>query len=422
MSTIGPYDYWAIEYAYKPIAPEQEKEELARIAARSKEPELAFANDIDAGFGGSAEGMDPEVNRRDLGADPLEFAVRRLKLSRELWDRLQTRTLKPGESYDVLRRNVIAGLNQVGLATNVSAKHIGGVVYVRDHAGSGRDPFTPVPAAKQRAALKLLADGLFSVDSFRMKPEFLRRLTVDQFDRFRDDAPSAAIAPDFSLSDRVLSIQRAALDQVLCDAVARRIVESPLRFASDGMALSLSELYDSVQDAIWSELKTGRDIDPLRRNLQREHLKRLAGTMIRSSSAVHADARALQRENARRLLAQLKVGASPSGNFQGSPGASGGVRQYARGNAEGPAATPAVVSTSGRRERQRMPPVSGRSRLRAHGKSRRMNPPCSPATAFDCPFRFTRQRRTDPVAARQPRARQSLWSAGRKPAPAGNRV
>lgn len=307
MSTIGPYDYWAIEYAYKPIAPEQEKDELARIAARSKEPELAFANDIDAGFGGAGEGMDPEVNRRDLGADPLEFAVRRLKLSRELWDRLQTRTLKPGESYDVLRRNLIAGLNQVGLATNVSAKHIGGVVYVRDHAGSGRDPFTPVPADKQRAALKLLADGLFSVDSFRMKPEFLRRLTVDQFDRFRDDAPSAAIAPDFSLSDRVLAIQRATLDQVLSDAVARRIVESPLRFTSDGMALSLAELYDSVQDSIWSELKTGSDIDPLRRNLQREHLKRLAGTMIRSSSAVHADARALQRENARRLLAQLKA-------------------------------------------------------------------------------------------------------------------
>jgi hypothetical protein len=307
MSTIGPYDYWAIEYAYKPIAPEQEKEELARIAARSKEPELAFANDIDAGFGGASEGMDPQVNRRDLGADPLEFAVRRLKLSRELWDRLQARTLKPGESYDALRRSLISGLGQVGLATNISAKHIGGVVYVRDHAGSGRDPFTPVPADRQRAALKLLADGLFSVDSFRMKPEFLRKLTVDQFDRFRDDAGASAIAPDFSLSDRVLSIQRAALDQVLSDAVARRIVESPLRFAGDGMALSLAELYDSVQDAIWSELKTGSDIDPLRRNLQREHLKRLGGTMIRASSAVHADARALQRENARTLLAQLKV-------------------------------------------------------------------------------------------------------------------
>ncbi|HEU4621515.1 MAG TPA: zinc-dependent metalloprotease, partial [Burkholderiaceae bacterium] len=34
-STLGPYDYWAIEYAYKPIAPEREAEELATIAARA---------------------------------------------------------------------------------------------------------------------------------------------------------------------------------------------------------------------------------------------------------------------------------------------------------------------------------------------------------------------------------------------------
>jgi hypothetical protein len=52
MSTLGPYDYWAIEYAYKPIAPEAEAAELAKIAARSTEPRLAFANDEDAGIPG----------------------------------------------------------------------------------------------------------------------------------------------------------------------------------------------------------------------------------------------------------------------------------------------------------------------------------------------------------------------------------
>ena len=307
MSTIGPYDYWAIEYAYKPIAPEREKEELAAIASRSKEPELAFGNDLDAGFGGSVEGMDPQVNRRDLGSDPLAYASHRLKLSRELWDRLQTRQLKPGERYDFLRRSLVAGLNQVGLATNVSSKFIGGVVYVRDHAGSGRDPFTPVPADQQRAALKLLADGLFSVDSFRMKPEFLRRLTIDQFDRVRDDFSAATIAPDFPVGDRVLAIQRAALDQVLSDATARRVVEAPLRYSDARMALSLSELYDTIQDSIWSELRTASEIDPMRRNLQREHLKRLAATLVRAAPNAHADARALQRENAKRLLAQIKA-------------------------------------------------------------------------------------------------------------------
>ena len=43
--------------------------------------------------------------------------------------------------------------------------------------------------------------------------------------------------------------------------------------------------------------------------------------MVRPSSAVHADARSLQRENARRLLAQIKVA-------QGRPGMSREARAH----------------------------------------------------------------------------------------------
>jgi len=312
MPTIGPYDYWAIEYAYKPTAPEQEKAELAKIAARSDEPLLAFANDVDAGFGGLAEGMDPQVNRRDLGSDPLEFATRRLKLSRELWNRLQDRQLRPGQSYEVLRRNFVAGLTQLGNSGAVAAKYVGGVVYVRDHAGSGREPFTPVSPEKQRAALKLITDGLLSVDSFRLRPEFVRRLTVDQFDRGREDAGLSAISPDISLSDRMLGVQRALLDQLLSDKVATRIEESAYRRSKSSEAFHLSELYDTLQTAVWSELKTGRDITPFRRNLQREYLRRVASTILHPSPSDHADARALQRANAKQLLAQLKGAKSRS--------------------------------------------------------------------------------------------------------------
>ena len=307
MRGIGPYDYWAIEYAYKPLPPEREKEDLAKIAARSTEPQLAFGNDLDAGFGGSAEGMDPQVNRRDLGSDPLEYATRRLKLSRELWDRLQTRQLKPGESYEMLRRNFLSGLTQVGNATTVAAKYVGGVVYVRDHAGSGRDPFTPIPIERQREALKQIADGLLSVDSFRLRPDFVRRLTINQFERFRDDADASVINPDISLTGRMLAVQRSVLDQLMSDSVATRIEEGAYRQTRSEHGFRLSELYDTLQDAIWSELKSGRDISVFRRNLQREHLRRVAGMLLRSSQTVQADARALQRENAKQLLVLIKA-------------------------------------------------------------------------------------------------------------------
>src|SRR5437868_8937026 len=70
-TTIGPYDYWAIEYGYKDVPQDGEATELKRIASRSSEPLLAFATDEDAAFA-----IDPEANQADLGNDPLEFAQR----------------------------------------------------------------------------------------------------------------------------------------------------------------------------------------------------------------------------------------------------------------------------------------------------------------------------------------------------------
>ena len=68
----------------------------------------------------------------------------------------------------------------------------------------------------------------------------------------------------------------------------------------------LSELYDTLQGSIWSELKTGREVTPMRRNLQREHLRRVAGALLRPSGSVPADARSLQRMNAIQLASEIR--------------------------------------------------------------------------------------------------------------------
>ena len=49
-------------------------------------------------------------------------------------------------------------------------------------------------------------------------------------------------------------------------------------------------MYATLQNAVWSELKSGQEIDPLRRNLQREHLKRLQALLTRGAPGVPADA------------------------------------------------------------------------------------------------------------------------------------
>jgi hypothetical protein len=314
-STLGPYDYWAIEYAYKPIDAAKEKDELLKIASRSKEPLLAFANDLDAGLG-NVEGMDPQVTRRDLGSDPLAFAERRMLLSRELIDRLQERTLKPGEQFDNLRRNFISANAQIALATTVATKYVGGVVHYRDHADSGRAALNPVPAATQRKALKLVTDGLFRSESFKLKPEFVARLVPDQFDRWFSNSTnlSAIVNPDASISGAVLALQRGALDHLMSDAVAARVLDAPSKMTDAKQAMPLSEIYDTVQGAIWSELAKGGDINPLRRNLQREHVRRLVNMLTKPAPTTPADAKSLQRMNAQQLVAGIKGAMGKAGN------------------------------------------------------------------------------------------------------------
>jgi hypothetical protein len=306
---LGPYDFWAVEYGYKPLDGAHEREELAKIAARgSKEPWLAYGTDEDAAIGGSPQGMDPTVNVWDLSSSPLGYYRKRLALSRELWARLQAKQLAAGETYDGLRRSFLAGFNQLARGLVPATKYIGGIVQVRDRAGSGRLPYTPVPAGEQREALKILSEGMFSVESFQFKPEFLSSLPYSRLDYFDAMSQGANVTsqPMISLPATVLGMQRQVLDQVMSDVVAERVIESQGLVKDPKEALSLSELYDTLQDAIWSELKTGRDITPMRRNLQREHLRRMVTMLLRATPGTPADARSLMRMDAEALATQIR--------------------------------------------------------------------------------------------------------------------
>ena len=307
MSTLGPYDYWAIEYAYKELPASStasaaaEREALEKIAARSNEPMLAYGTDEE--LAGDLDGMDPEVNSRDIGADPLAFAERRVQLSRELFDRLQSRQLPAGESFDVLTRNLTGGLRQLGVAYELAAKYVGGVVYLRDQAGSNRAPLTPVPAAKQRAALSLISTSLFSADGFNLKPEFVSRLTDNTLDR--------GYAPpiDKSLDATLLGLQTQTLDRLLSIRVAERIQNAPGKLSAPASALTLDELYTTITRSIWGEGIAAIDATPARRALQREHVRRITAAIVKPGiGAAAGDARALHRATAKMLLAKAQIG------------------------------------------------------------------------------------------------------------------
>jgi len=307
---LGPYDYWAIEYGYKPIAPEQEAAELQRIAARSNEPQLAYGTDED-----NFLGVDPETLHFDLGNDPVAFAKKRFQIARDLIQRQESRELKPEADYSVLRRSIGFALRDAARASGILARQVGGVRTLRDYPGSGRDPLVPVSAASQREALDLLANGVLAADSFVLSPTLQRRLAPSFQERrdalFAGDGP---VATDYSLTTVVLDMQRALLGALMNDTVAQRLLDSEGKGDNTAPPLRLSELYQRLVGEVWSELRTPNgDIAGPRRELQREHVNRLSGLLLRPSSLSRADARSLVRMQSQELLGRIQAASARKG-------------------------------------------------------------------------------------------------------------
>jgi hypothetical protein len=317
-TTLGPYDFWAIEYAYKPTTPgatkEQESAELQRIAARSAEPALAYGTDED-----NFLGIDPESLHFDLGDDPVGFAAKRIEIARELIARQETRELKPDANYAVLRRAVSYAVRDAGRAAGILARQIGGIRTLRDHPGSGRDPLVPVPAAVQRRALDVLASGVLSAGSFKISPALQRRLAPDFNERIEAlYSGAASVATDYSLVSAVLDMQRALLAQLMSEGVASRLLDSEGKVdvrAVDGSVdtLRLSELYSRLTREVWSELGQSGDISAPRRELQREYMNRLASMLLRPGAVSRADARGLLRLQAQQLLTRINAAGKRGG-------------------------------------------------------------------------------------------------------------
>jgi len=313
-STLGPYDYWAIEFAYKPLpeglSPAEEKAALEKIAARSAEPQLAYGTDED-----NFLGIDPESLQNDLGNDAIGFAKKRIAIAQDLLKRQESRQLRPDQDYNLLKRSVSYAIRDVARAANVLSRQIGGVRTVRDAPGTGRDPLAPVPVADQREALDVITGSLLSAESLRVSPTLQRKLATDFSERWEairggEGSPQT----DYSPSEQVLGLQRALLAVLMSDTVATRLLESSEKApAGAGRALRMPELYSRLSQAVWSELDGNGDIAPLRREVQRDHVNRIAAMLLRPGASARSDTRSIVRAQAKVLLERIRAAGHRAG-------------------------------------------------------------------------------------------------------------
>jgi hypothetical protein len=181
---------------------------------------------------------------------------------------------------------------------------------LRDFPGSGRDPLQPVAADVQRRALDLIAGAVLAPDGLALSAPLQRRLAPDFLDR-----AEFALPTDYSVPQRLFELQRAVLAYLMSEGIAGRILDSVGKFDRSAEAFQLRELYGRLQSDVWNELDArprgaagaGLAIAPTRRELQREHVNRLAVALLRPGG--RADARGILRQQARELLGRLEPAA-----------------------------------------------------------------------------------------------------------------
>jgi hypothetical protein len=94
-----------------------------------------------------------------------------------------------------------------------------------------------------------------------------------------------------------------------------RILDSEVKVKSPDEAFGLGLLFTELQDSIWAETKApgaALNIDSYRRSLQRAHLRKLVGMVLREAG-VPEDAQTLSRQNLIALRSQLQAAVGKPG-------------------------------------------------------------------------------------------------------------
>jgi hypothetical protein len=262
---FGPYDLFAIEWGYKQftniavvdgkriqqvMSSDTEWSRLDQLAAQQvTNPVLRFGGEDDAAA------VDPQVGMHVVGEDPIEATDLGLLNIDRVMPMLIPGTTQLGGSYARMAEMYETLITQRHRELLAVAKVVGGVEETRYQAGRGSTPpFQPVPAVRQRAAVKFLVDRAFPTPSALLDRDVLYRM-----------APYGGAN---ALQGSNVQLLRRLIDPGVFERMAEARELDPATKGYTGIDM----LYD-LNDGLFRELGAPAPVIELyRRNLQRNYV------------------------------------------------------------------------------------------------------------------------------------------------------
>ncbi|WP_413176038.1 zinc-dependent metalloprotease [Anabaena azotica] len=301
---VGIYDIWAIQYGYTAFGAKSsmaEKPFLEEIAKQSEKPELSYSPDEDT------SSIDPTSAPWDNSSNVLIYSQWQLDNSLIMWERLNQGYPISGESYSDLRERFDTIFGNYLQQLYYTTKYIGGQSFYRVHPGEnqGRLPFVAVPVEQQRQALATLQKYVFAEDALKFSPELINKLAPERWLHWGSSPTRGRL--DYPVHDLVLFVQSTVLSDLLSGDRLSRMKDIELK-SQKGAALSLPELFGTLQTGIWTEVlqpKGKLKISSLRRGLQRQYVNFLSAMVLRKVD-VPEDARTLAWYKLKQLNGELR--------------------------------------------------------------------------------------------------------------------
>jgi len=255
MPNIGVYDKHAIRWGYRPIldakTPYDEKATLDKwILDHADDPMYRF---------GQYNGIDPSAQTEDLGDDAIKASNYGIANLKRIVPKLIEWTSKDGETFGDLSEMYGHVVSQYNRYMGHVTTNIGGVYKHTKTADQAGDVFSTVDKAYQKNALAFLNKELFNTPSWLIDEDIINKTEFN------------------GVTERIRGIQARTLNNILNLTRMMRMIDNETLNGSD--AYTLTSMMTDLRNGIWSEVRSGRNIDTYRRNLQRAHVERLATLM-----------------------------------------------------------------------------------------------------------------------------------------------
>ena len=277
---IGPYDYHAIAYGYKPM-PDANSWQAERpmlnkmIKAKADDPRFRF---------GISDRIDPSAQTEDLGDDAILASDLGIKNLKRIVPKLNEWMAEDGEDFDNLEEVYNNVIGQLRRYTGHVSSNVGGVYGWQRTSDENKVVYETVPAAKQKAAVDFINRQIFKTPEWLLDEAILSRISAS------------------GVADKIEGLQASALRNLMNTDRLNRLAEQQ---ALNKNAYGLMDLMNGTKAGVFTEANTNSSFG---RTLQANYVDSIASLL--ENDRADADVKAAARATLAGLQSMVRNGAS----------------------------------------------------------------------------------------------------------------